>query len=466
MRFKIEANPPGPLRVVKEIPSERLAMLEGLNGIGKTLTVRVLQLCTGDMPYRIDSPAWRSLCEGLGSFSVTAKDLIGADEILWEAVSSEWLDDTPFEGPVKFRRLLINDVPATVDDVQRILRVHRLAGDEDIVETLAKRADFAADSVTRWGRRHASVDYGPLAALEGRLSEVSELLGDWSVERYDDVRSAVVDARSTVSYLTTDAQSLRARRDALQEARRIQHQLQQFESDMPSLRVEVANVDDEIEAVRGERDRMYDAITSLAGQVAAAAPVARELHNARRTLERNRDKLATALDALAVAASEAAVEASGQEIRRALQDTESVLVELSQNQATLDQAPAMRDVLDASTGILERAENQGLSSQILIDDAETDTQLTVAETRTGMQSRRTQLEGQPPPPEAEEIAAMLSAATLRRDLLRVANSRAEDVSRFRRLVNESHQRVEPRAGRIRSDGSRAPPRNGVTASSK
>ena len=69
MRFKIEpernGGPTGGLRVITEIPDFTLCRLEGQNGMGKTLAVRLLQLVTGDQPWAGLELAWRTLRQHL-----------------------------------------------------------------------------------------------------------------------------------------------------------------------------------------------------------------------------------------------------------------------------------------------------------------------------------------------------------------------------------------------------------------
>ena len=92
MRISIDADPIGPLSVLRELPEAPLAVLEGLNGIGKSLAVRVLQICTGTIPYSAESAVWQSLCAGLGRFSVSISSLEGAEEISWTGDTRRWLD--------------------------------------------------------------------------------------------------------------------------------------------------------------------------------------------------------------------------------------------------------------------------------------------------------------------------------------------------------------------------------------
>src|SRR5450756_1624758 len=109
MRIRIELDQPlGPLSILRELPEGHLAVLEGLNGIGKTLAIRILQICSGTIPYRKDSPAWRSLCEGLGPFRVIITDLNGANEIVWAGDSRDWLNVSEVQTSARFRSIEID----------------------------------------------------------------------------------------------------------------------------------------------------------------------------------------------------------------------------------------------------------------------------------------------------------------------------------------------------------------------
>jgi seryl-tRNA synthetase len=430
MHIEIETDPHGPLRAIARLPSARVAMLEGLNGIGKSLAVRLLELCVGEMPYRNDSPAWHSLCTGLGAFSITMSELDGAQLVRWEGDSRDWVGAAQPDSGVAFRAMTIDGRAASMDEIKRLVRVHRLAGDEDLVETLSQQADDAADRVRRWARRHAD------------LSAVSDALGDWTLGRFRGLEAAVASAVDQQNEVARSAVELRVRRDALVEARRVQRQLEQLETDLPSIRAELEQVDGQIAELRTGLERTQQELTTLAGHVATAGPVARELRNARRTLERNHGNLAESLDLLARRATEAGVATDVASIDAATVAVQQDLDEWLALRAEYDQAPDMRDLIDSSVISLAHAENSGLGTQVLIEDAETDLQLTVSEARVGMLARREILEGQPPPPEAEELAEAIADAERRLSLLGDVKARAIDAARYRRLVSDNEQRVD------------------------
>ena len=227
MHIQISASKRGPLSVIDELPIGRLATLEGLNGIGKTLTIRILQLCVGHNPYRIDSPAWRSLCDGLGELEVTINGLTGADQIKWVADSADWRDVGDQQDPVPFRRITVDGNPVSdLTSIRNLLAVYRLAGDEGILETFAQQADNEAAIVTRWTRHYASENSGPLARLEQIMEDANKILGDWSQDRYDQLRASLQEAQEYLEQASISSEEAVTRRDALADAVALQRQVE------------------------------------------------------------------------------------------------------------------------------------------------------------------------------------------------------------------------------------------------
>ena len=166
---------------------------------------------------------------------------------------------------------------------------------------------------------------------------------------------------------------------------------------------------------RRERDDTQTELMALAGDLVGAEALVRELRNARRTLERNLERLSAVLDEVAEVAAELGIEDNPEAVTSAIDDLERQLEAVMAQQMDIDAAPAMRQLLDEITGELRSAETSGLGGQLAIDDSETDTQLTVTQARTGMLTRRAQLEGQPPSPLAKEVSERLSEVRHRLD---------------------------------------------------
>ncbi len=441
MRIKIEAEPIGPLRVLPDLPDARLAILEGLNGIGKTLAVRLIQICTtGASPYRAESPAWVSLCNGLGAFRIQISDLKGGATVEWAADTRKWSgkDDVSHS----FERILINGKTSTIREVRHLLVVHRLAGDETLIETLAQQADSAESVVRRWMSAVASAADGPIARLEGLAGTVLKMLGEWSAERYSELLRDMHAAQTSATEASNSTEAASNRLRKLADALELQRRLDQLRHTAPDLRQRLQAVDEKITTTRGELERLQNRIVALAEHAARRQPVLKELRNAQRTLRRNQDKLSSVLNTARTAAAQIELALTREALQAAAFKLGQQIEDLTNRQISMDAAPAMRVLLDEVSSRLLDGEGRGLADQVALEDPETDLQLTVAETRVGMVTRRGQLEGQPPPPDAKEVAEQLGQAQGQLERVTQLGQYVDSVDRYRRLVATNEQRVD------------------------
>lgn len=441
MRILIKTNPIGPLSVLSELPDARLAVLEGLNGIGKTLAVRLLQICTGVMPYRAESPSWTSLCRDLGEFRIHISGLRGGQTIEWEADSRNWLgrDDV---GTHHFNRISINERESTLEDVRRLLIVHRLAGDETLIETLAQQADDAESIIRRWMRNMSSSTDSPLARLEYVADSALRMLGEWTIERYTGLLHTLEVAQNGAKKAGYAAEANVNKRRKLEEALELQRRAEAFRRSSPELRLRIQEVDDEIVSTRREIDETQARIVYLAEHTAKMQPVLRELKNAQRTLERNQEKLSEALNLVAAAAADLGLDPTREASEAAFHGIGKQIEDLNSRQLAMDVAPALRDLLGKASSNFMEAEVRGLGEQVALEDPETAVQLTVRQTRIGIATRHAQLQGQPPPPAAREVAEQLADAE---DKLRRVSQLVQNldlVDRYRRLVALNEERVD------------------------
>lgn len=443
MQIRIKAAPVGPLSVLAELPDAQLATLEGLNGIGKSLTIRLLQICCGTMPYRTDSDAWASLCRGLGEFSVVVEGIQGANRIEWKADSRDW-EVGPSLGAqaVSFSSLTIDDTPCSLEEVRALISIERIAGDEGLVDTLAQQAEADAELVRVFSRRFAGPETGPLATLEASVDDALQVLPSWKPQQF-------VDAEKRLTASTKDKESVQSslrtqveRGVELRLAAEIAGRLGALRAKAPALTARLREVDERLVALRRTRESLDHEISKLAGKVAMAEPAARELQNARRTLDRNREKLQHAANRSSASAGSLGLPVSDEPaIRAARANLVATLGALRQRQNELDATPAMREVLRAIVGELTNAEHSGLADQIVLEDSAKNLALTVEQALEGALTRKARLENQPLPPEAREVAEEIVSKT--RELSRVADliESLEEAARFRRLVGDSEERV-------------------------
>ena len=292
MLVRISASQPGPLSVISGLPDARLAILEGYNGIGKTLAVRVLELCTGTMPYGLGSPAWQSLREGLGDIEVEITGLQGADRVVWTANSADWEQG---DGPVPrhdwFKSITIDGEPASLDAVRRLITVIRLAGDEDLTNTFASWTDAHAATVQRWTAKHAAPDQGTLKQLEDLAGTADDLLSSVSIAKLAQLKYEADIASQEFARMRDLIGELQTRREQINEALDLQRHVKEMHAKGPELQIELAKVDELIVAKRSELEAAQEEVTRLAAQVGRTVALDKELKNAERTLLRNIKKL-------------------------------------------------------------------------------------------------------------------------------------------------------------------------------
>jgi seryl-tRNA synthetase len=441
MHIQIEADPIGPLKVLPALPDARLATLEGLNGIGKTLSVRLLQACAGVVPYSPDSPAWTSFCEGLGPFTVTITNLLGAEELRWEGDTREWLEAGRRGLPLPFQDVAVDGASAVPTDVNRIFAVYRIAGDEGIIDTLAQQSQSFADAVASSSRRLASAEMGPLSRLENLGLALLEALPSTSFDSYLRIQDLAEEIAHEERSLLASSATTQKRADALARAADLRRQLNEFRQRAPGLEDEIAAVDREIAAIHGRRDALQKEVAAISAQLAGAGPALKELANARRTLERNRANLSSSLSNAAAVATPLGIPATDETVERLLSDLRGRIEELTEQRTELDAAPAVQVILRDVAEDLAAAERRGLGDQIAIDDTDSGLQLTISRARTGMLARRAFLTRQPPPPQAREVSAQLFQT--RRLLAQAENlsDHLRDVERYSRLVTTNEERV-------------------------
>ena len=418
-------------------------MLEGLNGIGKTLAVRVLEVCTGTMPYDQQSAAWRSLREGLGPVRVEVTGLQGAGRIVWVTDSADWESpDGPAPSSDWFRSITIDGQPASLEDIRQLITVHRLAGDEGITDTFAARADAYAAAIGRWATRHTDEHQGPLAELESLTAAVLDVLTDQSLAKWHDLSTSVGAASDAVAKLDATVRHSQQRRRDLDEALTLSRRLAEIRERAPGLERELKQIDRRIESARSEQEAAQREVAALAAEVGRTQPLERELRNARRTLERNRKKLAFASYRAAEQAAALDLQADDKAVEEFLSQLGQREAELRRERARLDATPAMKDLLTEIGSSLSAAESRGLGDQIAVEDVDSGLHLNVSQTRAGVVARRSYLEQQPPAPEAEQVSEELERAVWDSQRALALSETLESVVRFTRLVNDNEDRVD------------------------
>lgn len=287
MRFTF-SRPQGSheLPLVKEYPDGRLVRVQGYNGIGKSLAIRLLQLATGEQPYVTMSNAWGTLRSSLGQVTIETSPLGDRGCLRWRLEPAQWP-----EHPVAVDEWLgsaeLDGRPFPVSEVPKFLRVFRIAGDETLSESLGQRVrrdleltrqvgDKVEVAGTIWDLRVRQVEgatsgvrQGKLKALQSEVIGVSEQLDEARrqhhqlQERLEELNDALalLDARREMSARLPTIQeqllSLKERRsEAEKELRRLDDRATQILGDERRSKQQAKQFDDDERLLRLRRDRL------------------------------------------------------------------------------------------------------------------------------------------------------------------------------------------------------------------
>jgi hypothetical protein len=136
------------LRVIRQLPAFRLCQLEGRNGIGKTLAARLLELISGAQPYSGLPHAWTTLKGQLGTTTITV-DGLSAGQLEVTLTPGEWPDQPDDSLGDLLGSVKLNDAQIEWSRARDLLQVVRIAGDESLVDALARALDERAQQALR-----------------------------------------------------------------------------------------------------------------------------------------------------------------------------------------------------------------------------------------------------------------------------------------------------------------------------
>jgi hypothetical protein len=417
-------------------------VIEGYNGIGKTLSVRLLMLCTGRQPYTQHELSWSTLRDGLGHAKITATDLDGAASIEWEIDSRDWPEapgdvvDESWLG-----RIRIDGRPAHLADVRALLDVRRIAGDVTLAETLARQADaYAAQLAAARARFDAEAGTVQQALdLLGRLEGVSRRADAGALDK---AGNAADQAERAARFATERLAAASARLTLLEEISELRRRITRIHDTVPGIETELTEIEDKLEREDERREGLAEQVRQAETIAAAGADAARQLKNARRTADGHRQRLAATREKLAETMAVAGLDRIPERIPERLRERREAIDGLLRRRAEVDARPLVAQLLEDLIERLGQAVDAGLADQILVADDVTGATLDVAGLRAALAARA----GSPSfGATASAVAASLDQDIAREtDRLRAAEALGrllEDEEKFRRLADSAAKRV-------------------------
>ncbi len=252
VRFVYETSKESTLKIIPEIPNFPLCHLEGRNGIGKTLAIRLLQLVSGEQPFRSMPLAWVSLKDQLRSCNITCDQFPeGSARLEFELTPSQWPDAPDDLTDDDLGRALIDGNAASFSEVRSRVAIIRVAGDETLPETFAQGIDEREGALARLNETIEE----RVADWETRLEALGSVARGVSGKALRDAVAAVADASEIATGEVAYLRQLEARRISLERLAVLEDEIAQREVRIPELEAALTHAGDEI------RRREFDLAT-------------------------------------------------------------------------------------------------------------------------------------------------------------------------------------------------------------
>jgi hypothetical protein len=400
MRFQFDAKASDGLRVLPEIPHVTPCLIEGRNGIGKTVAVRLLELIAGRQPFSGFDRQWHSLRQRLGRTVVRIDDLRDGEHVEFVFTPESW--DPEGKAPLELGAWLgearINGDLVAVADAQRLLWVERFAGNEDLDDTLRRRTLIYADHADRTSRA--------VAAAVGQLTTVLDPL---RVELVAIDPAELAEANRQLGLAETEEKSSRLELARLVEehelaldAIRARDRLRAAEDPAQGSKDRLAELQARLKARNDERAELEARIEKTQAELGRQGDPQATLGDAQRAVRFRRKRLRNIEADIDRLSAQLAVKPESETVAAALADARKALDVLDDRRRALDAGGMTSRLIDTVSSFLTGADAQGLDDEVLIELP--DHQLSVAQTRDGMARRREHLRGEPKADELDTLA--------------------------------------------------------------
>jgi hypothetical protein len=437
----------GSLSVLPQIPDFRAVLIEGRNGIGKTMLVRLLELIAGKQPFAAQAKSWMSLRERLGPTTVTLTGLHDDRSLQVLFTPDAWpVDPVPLVIGEWLGDVYINGEPAAVVDAQEMLWVERFAGNEDLDRTLRRRLDIYADRVSRTHRHVAAT----MTSITDLLGPLTEQLRPLDPARLREQQAQLAAAENGEIESRQQQSEAIARHESILAAVDSANRVAAAGNPTDELAFRRSEIQAQIAAAAHERDETQGRVDTTAERLAREGNAQSALADAER-IQRHRAKRLRKLESDAERqAHQLNVEPALDAVRDLLEEAREHIAHLRAERAALDSSGQTARLIDRLDGLLVSADAEGLDEQELAVMREQ--RFSVREVHAGMRARADELRGKPLPDELQAIDRALAEARRRGARLNTLLQTLNDLARQRQLLQQADDEVGAALARAQTAG--------------
>lgn len=414
MRFDLTPGSDCRVKVLNELPDFRIARLEGRNGIGKTMAVRLLQLCTGDQPYRAaEKTVWRELRKALGTVSIRCSELAGANNVEWEIDASLWPAEPERsfdliggdEHPGICRTVTIDGRAADLASVRELLRVHRLAGDETLAQAI--EADVSdLRTIAEAERSRSDLHRGQAG---GVLEVLRSLLEAASPETLTKAKKTLATAEEELTTLNEQVNDASKRHEELKAYALRRTELSSLMEKHDDPEAYADRLEESLDTIREEQATLRTERDSLSLDAGRDEQTLKEIEEVESDLEaarREREKLLGEGHDLAAKLGLLSLPASSKDpaLLAPLKNAEELLAAIRETQANIDSGPQVAALGDRMLGLLTDSAVSPIKSRPVATLTDGELKLSATDLEAGIRARQAEIEDEARPPQSEQLA--------------------------------------------------------------
>jgi hypothetical protein len=426
------------LPLIRSIPELSPCLIEGPNGIGKTLAVKLLALVCGQQPWLGDSKLWQSLRSSLGPVDVRVTGLQCGLPLEARLEPDGWPDDPPGEVGEWLGEVRLGGEPVSPRRVANVLTVERFAGNEDLEQVM--RTDLGRQGA------HLQLTAGVVdARVEGLLTSLGplvELLAPAEPQHRERLLAELRELDGDVARLKKDLGAKRERQEAIAGALRMRGQLEHFAALPEALRSELKEQESRLVTLRKSRDDLEREIERLLADLRPKGELEEALATAQRRLNQRQRRLDRLQEQVVEVANRLGEkEAPEADAVRAKREAEQAAVEkLLGGLRLVDRGGRVQETIEDVLPALASARADGVGDEVIAELG--GSALTIIDLEEGLIRREAKLRERPVADEAARLRAELAARQSRLRVLGELARLIRDAARAAELVGEAEGDVK------------------------
>lgn len=445
MRIQIKrANAGSGLRVIPEIPECRVGLIEGPNGVGKSLAIQLAELISGGQPWS-DPALWRSLRVAVteADIEITVEGLRSGRRIWARLTPAQWPDDPPPGGDDSIARIRIDGEDASIADVRAILDVVRFSATEDLPVVARQEIGREAQRF----RVAAKAAAPRIDALRLRSGAIADLLGDAAPDENQALAERIEEKNEALQNASEVLEAASARREDIGRAielHRTLHGTEKLPADSKKKLAGLAAAAGEKREERGAIDKEIEkAIKSLAesGDPQSKLKEADRLRARReKTLGKRIAKASEIIAAHGLDYPSDPDEIDADALIRDISAAKAELKALEAERRGLDAGSRVLTAIDEISPALSAIVDEGLGDQVIAQIGEVD--VTISMLLGGLKGREAEIDSAEPSVRAAELDARVKAAVRGLAALKELSKSLTSIARARKNLEESAEELD------------------------